>query len=162
VPEQESRIQRLEDEWAIARVLEAYGRGLDYGLEDVFLDCWLETAVWLGTEMPRPPGEPTLFFRVEGLDAIRDIFSRHSHAPDVYHKHVFFHPLIEIDGDRATSEAYFFRVDDHEVGAYIRIFGRYVDQFVRCADGRWRIAERHVERESRHPLAKSSILQVSQ
>jgi ketosteroid isomerase-like protein len=135
----EERVRELEDERAILRTLYSYGHGLDYGLEEQFLDCWTEDAVLIWPD--RPP--------LVGREAIAAAFRAHTHAPDFFHKHVIVEPRIDIDGDRASSECYFARWDDYEQGPEIRSFGRYRDVLIRCPDGRWRFQERRTEREAR-------------
>jgi hypothetical protein len=46
----EARLQLLEDEQAILDTLHGYGHGLDYGLEDAWIDCWTPDAIldWPG------------------------------------------------------------------------------------------------------------------
>ncbi len=56
--------------------------------------------------------------------------------------HSIHNVLIRVDGDAATSEAYFVayhRVDDHD----LMVGGRYLDRF-ECRDATWRIANRRV------------------
>jgi ketosteroid isomerase-like protein len=134
----EERLRLLEDERAILRTLTMYGHGLDYDLEDEFVDCWTEDAVlhWPG----RPP--------IVGRAAIAETFRKHTHAPTYFHKHVMVEPLIAIDGDTARVDSMFSRLDAYEEGPGLRSFGRYRDRLVRCDDGRWRFVERHAESES--------------
>lgn len=138
----EKRLGRLEDERAILDVLYAYGHAIDYGLRDVWLDCWTEDAV-----LTWPHATYT------GHAEIGAAFDGHSHAPERFHKHFLVEPRILLDGDRATVDSYFTRLDIGEGGPYVRSFGRYRDVFVRCRDGRWRMRERLAERESLVPGA---------
>jgi hypothetical protein len=58
--------------------------------------------------------------------------------------HLLGQSTIELDGDRASAETYFFAVvrgGDRESTHIDQIAGRYLDRFERRA-GRWRIAER--------------------
>jgi ketosteroid isomerase-like protein len=135
----EQRIQLIEDERAILHTLYTYGHGIDYGLEDEYADIWTEDAV-----LHWPAREPLI-----GREAIVEAFHNHTHAPDKFHKHVIVEPRIVIDGDRATSDCYFARLDDYETGPQIRSFGRYRDILARGDDGRWRLVERRCEREAR-------------
>lgn len=134
----EGRLRRLEDERAITNTLYTYGHTLDYDDEEGFLDCWTEDAllVWPG------PGE------LKGRAAIAAGFRAHTHAPAFYHKHLVIAPLIRIDGDRATVDSMFVRVDPYDGLPGVRAFGRYRDVLVRCEDGRWRIKERRPEIEA--------------
>jgi ketosteroid isomerase-like protein len=134
----EERLRLLEDERAILQTLYAYGHGLDYGLEEAFLDCWTDDAVLAWPA--RPP--------FVGRAAIAQAFRQHTHAPDVYHKHLVLDPRIALDADSATVDCYFARLDGYPEGPQIKSFGRYRDVLVRCDDGRWRFRERRTERES--------------
>ena len=134
----EARLQQLEDEQDILRTLYAYGHSLDYGVEADWLNCWTEDAV-----LKWPNRDP-----LKGHDALRTAFRNHTHAPQAYHKHVIVEPRIRIDGDRATVECMFARLDRYTSGPGLRSFGRYRDVLVRCKDGRWRFSERLVEKEA--------------
>lgn len=142
----EERVQRLEDERAIAHVLHTYGYGLDYGLEDEYVDCWTEDAVLDWPNHPLYCGRP----------AIAAAFAAHTHAPDKWHKHVVVDARVEVDGEHARAESYFMRLDTSDGGPYIRSFGRYRDRLVRGADGRWRFSERRAEAEARRPPARAA------
>jgi uncharacterized protein (TIGR02246 family) len=136
----EDRLRLLEDERDILKTLHAYGYAIDYGHEDEFLDCWTDDAVlyW-----------PTKTMR--GRDQLRDAFRAHTHAPAVYHKHVIVEPRVRIDGDRATVESMFARLDAYPEGPQIKSYGRYLDMLVRSGDGRWRFVERRAEAEAMRP-----------
>lgn len=140
----EDRIRLLEDERAILQTLYTYGHSIDYGFEDEFLDCWTEDAVlyWPTKEM-------------HGHDELREAFRAHTHAPSTYHKHVMVEPRIRIEGDRATVESMFARLDPYPEGPQIFSFGRYVDILMRCSDGRWRFIERRAQSEAARPRAAS-------
>jgi ketosteroid isomerase-like protein len=140
--ELEARLRRLEDEREILDTLYQYGHSIDYGWREEWLDCWTEDAVL------RWP-HATYAGRAE----IGRAFDGHSHAPDAYHKHFLAEPRIRLSGDRATVDSYFTRINDSPQGPVVRSFGRYRDVVVRCADGRWRIKERVLERESLIPNA---------
>jgi hypothetical protein len=128
----EERIQLLEDERDIVRTMCQYSRGIDYGSEEDFADCWIDAAVWEASRRGQ------LTRRSEGIAQILDFFRKHTHAPEHYHKHPMLEPIINIKGDRAEAESYFLRIDEHPEGPYIYSFGRYRDRLVRCPDGRWR------------------------
>jgi ketosteroid isomerase-like protein len=135
----EERLQLLEDERAILRRLYTYGHSIDYGYEDEFVDCWVPDGVLYWPD-PHPP--------YKGHDALREIFRKHTHAPDRFHKHMIVEPQIEIDGDRATADSMFTRLDDYPDGPAPSSYGRYRDKLVRCDDGKWRFVERLTEREA--------------
>jgi ketosteroid isomerase-like protein len=138
----ETRLGRLEDERAILDTLYAYGHAIDYGLRDLWISCWTETAVlrW-----------PHATFT--GHEEIGRAFDDHSHAPEAFHKHFLVEPRISLAGDRAAADSYFTRIDNGPNGPYLRSFGRYRDVLVRAEDGRWRLQERLCDRESLVPGA---------
>ena len=140
-------LQLLLDEREILRTLHAYGHAIDYGYEDEFVDCWIPGGA---LHWPKPH-EPHV-----GHDAIRAIFRKHTHAPDPFHKHLLIEPRIEIEGDRATVDSMFARLDDYPDGPQISSYGRYRDVLVRCDDGRWRFEERRTESEASRPGRVSS------
>ncbi|MBM3678913.1 MAG: nuclear transport factor 2 family protein [Actinobacteria bacterium] len=138
----DARLGRLEDERAILDTLYAYGHSIDYGERNVWLDCFTPSAI-----LRWPHATLT------GHDEIGVAFDEHSHAPQAFHKHFLVEPRIRVEGDCATADSYFTRIDDGPSGPFLRSFGRYRDVLVRCADGRWRIQERLAERESLVPEA---------
>jgi ketosteroid isomerase-like protein len=134
-----TRVRALEDERDIMATLYDYGIAIDYGDEATFVDSWTADAVlqW--------PWRPAF----EGRDAILAAFRAHTHAPDKFHKHVVVGPRIALDGDQAAVVSYFARLDaDDGQRPVMRSFGRYLDELVRCADGKWRIARREAEAEA--------------
>lgn len=69
--------------------------------------------------------------------------------PPDFRKHVMVHPMIEVDGDRATVEAYWLLLERSADGQpVLSAFGQYHDRLVK-QEGRWRIAERCAEVELR-------------
>lgn len=170
---QERRLRALEDEREVRRTLHQYSHAIDYGLDEVWLDCFTEDAAWSWSVrdqtlqdslrsrgMPSVPiGEPgarpalvgdVLERAVVGHDQLRAMVGAHTRAPQAWHKHGLMNVEVVVDGDRADAQSYFVRVDASGVttGAFIRAFGRYVDELVRCGDGRWRIMRRHCELEA--------------
>jgi ketosteroid isomerase-like protein len=141
------RLDRLEAERAIVQTMYAYGRALDYGDRDAFLDCFTDDADYV-VDM-RLGGPAVLQFH--GRDELAGYHEWHTHAPDAWHKHVGTNPSITMDGDRATAVSYFMRLDsDAETGApsIVSSSGRYVDEFARGDDGAWRIRSRVCEVEN--------------
>jgi len=134
----------LEDREAIRDRMTTYGRAMDDGRADAFADCWTQDAV---VELVAAPHRELAFpeGRFEGREAIMGWFAGHTHAPDRFHQHRVHGPLIAVDGDRATVESDFERVDESPDGPLALSFGRYRDELVRCADGAWRFTVRRAE-----------------
>lgn len=84
----------------------------------------------------------------EGREAARDGFARwitKMRDPVEGLRHILHTPLIEVDGDTATSEAYY-DADCHarKSGRPIRLRGLYRTQFMR-RDSDWRILRHEVQ-----------------
>ena len=138
----EDRLRLVEDERDVLDTLYAYAHALDYGDREQWIDCWTSD------------GELHWPHRVfTGIQEITSAFDDHSHAPQVFHKHLLIEPRVRIEGDRATAASYFARVNDSAAGPLIRSFGRYLDVLVRGEDGHWRIQQRLTEREALMPDA---------
>ena len=141
----EERLRRLEDESGILQTMYAYAHCLDYGDEAGFLDCFHEEATLHWSSR----GEQ------KGHAAIREGFRWHTHAPDAWHKHFMVEPRINIQGDKATVDSMYTRLDRYETGPEFRSYGRYTDTLVRCADGKWRFMERRANQEGRRAPSAS-------
>jgi SnoaL-like protein len=138
------RLAVLEAERAILRALYRYGHSIDYGLEQEWVDCFTEDGVF---DVRRRVGLASA--RYEGRAALAAFIAQHTRAPGRYHKHMLMEPVISVNGDQATVQSYFTRLDATRDGRpFIRAFGRYVDRMVQEVDGAWRFKERIAEVES--------------
>jgi ketosteroid isomerase-like protein len=146
----EARLHALEDERAVLATLYRYGHSLDYGDLDSWMDLWSPTA--------RLHWPQTGF--ITGADMFAEVFRAHTHAPEVYHKHLLIEPLAVVEGDRATAQSMFTRLDVYDGVPKIRSFGRYLDVLVRCPDGRWRFEERMTEVEALRPGSTDRLSRV--
>lgn len=142
------RLRRLEDEGAVIRVLYQYAHAIDYGDEDLWVDCFTEDAVWeavnvvLGKTM-----------RLSGREELARFAYEHTRPPTAYHKHLVTEPRVDLDGDSATSSCYFLVLAAGRGGLpALATFGRYVDEHRRDRDGRWRITRRRAEADAWSPL----------
>jgi hypothetical protein len=139
------RVRRLEDERAILATLYRYGTSLDHDNRQEFLDCFAADAEYLVTMRVDPSNE----FGFHGHEELGVYFDGHTHAPAAFHKHITTNPLVTVDGHTAGVESYFLRVDSPGAGpAIVLAAGRYLDQFERGDDGRWRIRTRCCEVEN--------------
>jgi len=141
------RSDHLESERAIIDTMYAYGRGLDYGERDTFLDCFTVDAHYR-VDM-RLGGPAVLEYR--GHQELAEYYEWHTHAPDAWHKHLTMNVSVTIDGDTARAISYFVRLDldaSSPKPATASSSGRYLDTFAREGDGTWRIRTRHIEVEN--------------
>jgi SnoaL-like domain len=138
------RLAVLEAERAILRTLYRYGHSIDYGLEQEWVDCFAEDGVF---DVRRRVGGASA--RHEGRAALAAFIAQHTRAPGRYHKHMLVEPAITVNGDQATVQSYFTRLDATRAGRpFIRAFGRYLDRMVKSDDGVWRFKERVAEVEA--------------
>ena len=143
----EGRMARLEAERDVLSTLYQLAHAIDYGEHDLWVDCFAADAVFQMVEVSARGR--TVRVRHEGRPALAAFIPGHSSAPEYFHKHLTTVPMIQVDGDSATSVSYFARIDAGHAGPFLWSFGRYNDRLVRSADGRWRVAERILEVESR-------------
>lgn len=150
-----ARLDLLEAERGVLRTLYRYGHAIDYGLEADWVDCFLPDGAYELRFRAKPRnynplrGTPTpLGARHVGHDQIHAFAANHTRPPGRWHKHFMVEPIIDVAGDTARVQSYFARIDHEGSAAQLRSFGRYIDILKRCADGRWRFAERIAEIES--------------
>ena len=135
-PALEQRVQRMEDESAIRRMLVEYGAFLDARDYAAYAALFAEDGEWIGG-----------FGRFTGPAAIRKMLEDNLGVPEpgFVNKssfHMLTNPLIQIDGNRAqvTSKYLFWTRSENDRPTPL-LAGRYVDEFVRM-NGEWKIARR--------------------
>src|SRR5690606_7507135 len=135
-PSLEQRVERLEAESEIRRMLVEYGAYLDSRNFAAYADLFAPDGEWVGG-----------FGRFEGPAAIRKMLEDNLGVaePGFINKsnfHMLTNPLIAIDGDRAqVTSKYLFWTRAPDDRPTPLLAGRYVDEFVRM-DGEWKIARR--------------------
>ena len=122
------QLRELLDRQAIRDCVYRYARGIDRHDPDLVASCYHPDAIddhgsYVG------PG------RGLAEDAIAN------HAGLLRTQHHITNQVVELDGDTAHSETYYFVVHRAKVGTSEFFSGRYVDRFER-RDGEWRIAAR--------------------
>lgn len=135
-PTLEQRVQRMEDESAIRRLLIEYGAFLDAKDYAAYAALFAPEGVWQGG-----------FGTFTGPAAIEAMLTAHLGAPaagfvNKTNFHMLTNPLITLDGDRAQVESkYLFWTASADNRPTPLLAGRYIDEFVRV-DGAWKIARR--------------------
>jgi ketosteroid isomerase-like protein len=135
-PTLEQRVQRMEDESTIRRMLIEYGAFLDAKDYHSYASLFAEDGVWQGG-----------FGTFTGPAAIEAMLTANLGAPEPgfvnkANFHMLTNPLITLDGDRAHVESkYLFWTASPDSRPTPLLAGRYVDEFVRVG-GQWRIARR--------------------
>jgi len=141
----EARLELLEAERGVVRNLHRYAHAIDYGDEAAWVDCFTEDGVF--DVRSRHPHQ--LKRLISGREALAEFVSRHTRAPELWHKHLLVEPLVDVHGpDSASCRSYLAVVMEHDDLPVLRVFGRYLDRLVRGEDGLWRFRERIAEVES--------------
>lgn len=133
----ESRVQKLEDEKAIEKVLIEYGHALDTLDLDGYSKLFAKEGTWKGGI-----GE------AKGPEGIKAMLQKAlSKAPPydpnkVRSFHMMTNFYIQVNGDRATGRSkwtFFGRTEDNKLVP--RLSGHYDDTYIR-EDGKWKILSR--------------------
>lgn len=142
------RLEALEDERAILRLMYQYAHTLDYGLDEEWTALFTEDGVLEVTR--RQTSEQVKPHRHEGRAALRAWVASHTAmaaTPVMYAKHFMTAPLIEVKGNTATSVAYAAGIHEYPGGPIVNNFGRNVDRFVK-RKGRWLFQQRTIASEA--------------
>jgi ketosteroid isomerase-like protein len=131
-------IEQLSDKLEITETLYRYATALDTRDRELLRDVFLEDAVFL---IGAGVGE------YRGVEAIGSVVSEFLGGLEAS-QHIITNPVIELDGDRATSTCYLhaqhYMPDQRTGGNTLEIGGTYRDTLVRTADG-WRIQQRELQ-----------------
>ncbi len=122
------RLQELLDRQAIADCVQRYARGIDRHDVDLVASCYHPDAIddhgsFIGTG--RALAEWAIAAH-EGMASTQNHITTH---------------VVELGGDTAHGETYYFVIGRSKSGITWHIGGRYIDRFER-RDGEWRIAAR--------------------
>lgn len=137
----------LDDVSAISRLKFRYLRALDTKSWEEFAD----------TMIPEATATYSEYLQFESRDAFL-AFMRNTLGPHVITEHRCDHPEIDIDGDTATGTWYLadtVLIPGHNM--LLRGAAFYSDRYVRCDDGRWRIAHTGYERTYEVVLSLSDL-----
>jgi len=135
-PSLEQRVQRMEDESAIRKILIEYGADLDARDYHAYAALFAQQGVWQGG-----------FGTFTGPAAIEAMLVKNLGAPEPgfvnkSNFHMLTNPIIEISGDTAhVTSKYLFWSKSADDQPTPLLAGRYVDDFVR-ENGQWKIAKR--------------------
>jgi hypothetical protein len=134
----ESRADSLADRLSITDLIYRYCRSVDR------LDVPLGHSIWHEDATADYGAD---FYQGNGRGAIDHICAEHRRT--LHHSHQVSNILIELDGDRAGSEAYAtasLRAYRNEQLVQMTIWGRYIDRWSRRS-GRWGLDHRLVIRD---------------
>lgn len=134
------RITLLEDERAILDTLHRYGQAIDAHQADAWAELFTEDGEFLCVD-----DAGNVIIREQGRGALIDWARGFAQGETLLMKHCVIAPVISIDGDRAKVESYFSNLvenQDRQGPPHIRFMGRYSDDMVKGADGRWRFRQR--------------------
>jgi hypothetical protein len=126
-------LRELADRFAIADLVHRYCRAVDR------LDIALGHSIWHADGVADYGAD---VYQGDGRGVIDHICSQHRHT--LQHSHQVSNLIIELDGERAGSEAYVtatLRVRRDGRLRQITVWGRYVDRWSK-RDGRWGLDRR--------------------
>jgi len=130
----EARLQRVEDELAIRRILIDYAGFLDGRDYAAYANLFTPDGEWTNQAGGR-----------KGRDEIRAMLESvmgPAGTPNAANYHLISNPRIDLDGDRATATSrYLFVMRGPEGQPTPSLAGIYTDEFVRL-NGEWKIARR--------------------
>lgn len=132
----DSGLQALLDRAAIEDLLMRYARGVDRRDLIMVAACFTPDAAYEGSL-----GDGTIDI---ALDALRERMPRYRTT-----MHLLTNVLIDLDGDRASSETYglvYHRLEDADEDEDFVVGVRYLDELARLPDG-WRITRRVTKME---------------
>jgi len=125
----DEKVRELLDHHEITRCLHRYSRGIDRCDTEVVVSCFHPDAVQdTGLYVGSPRGWAEM---VNEFHLGRCVSQQH---------HLTNH-VVDLDGDTAHVESYFWAVVREKVGTTKLVSGRWLDRFER-RDGEWRIALR--------------------
>jgi ketosteroid isomerase-like protein len=146
----EHMVALLSAEREILRTMSLYGHAIDIGDEATWVDCFTADGVFDVRRRALASGTVKAPVRCEGRTELAAFAAAHSRPPSHHHAHTVGSQKLAVEGDMASVVSKFARIDADSAGTpYVASFGLYHDRFVRCADGRWRIAERVAEVQGR-------------
>jgi uncharacterized protein (TIGR02246 family) len=128
----EARLRRLEDLEEIRQLFVDYGHYLDFGDVEGYASLFARE----GELMLGPVG------RAKGPEAILELAKKMQAGMGGRSYHLVANPIINLDGDRATSDVMWaVIVPDDDGKARLSMSGRHKDELIR-EDGRWRFLKR--------------------
>ncbi len=151
-----ARLETLEAEREILATINAYVHGIDYGPPEDWADCFTEDGTY---EVIMPDGS---IRETTGRAALHEFAANHPTPPEAYYKHFVIAPSIELRSDTATVRSVMGRIDQTDGGPVIDVFGRYLDELVKCDDGRWRFSRRKSFVEALGPSFASATLSADE
>lgn len=131
-----ARIQRLEDQVAIERLLKEYGRTLDNRDFAAYAALFARNGEWKGA-LGTYRGPAAIQAAMEKIftDAAADI-------PKGSNFHVMSNFIVDVQGDRATAHSNFVFYKLNKSVPEAAVAGRYEDVLIR-EDGQWRFLLRN-------------------
>jgi len=117
-------------------------RALGYGPPEDWADCFTPEGTYKETA-------PEFVDRYSGFDELKRYAADCNEGSPAL-RHWIMAPDIEIHGDTARVTSVMGAFDSTpEANLHVALVGRFIDEFVRCADGRWRIAAREAQIQAR-------------
>lgn len=130
------RARVVLDEADVLRTMNVYCHAMDYARPQIWAECFTEQGMYAAN---MPDGTHR---EVVGRQALAAYAGAHLGPPVKFPKHMYWAPVIDLDGARAKATAMFAVVNDTANGPAMEVFGVYDDELVRESDGVWRFVKR--------------------
>lgn len=139
-------VQRCADEVAVMRLIARIAHLADTGDLGEYADCFAEDAIWVlpadsGVGLP-PQTRSGIADIVQGARERRDSGMQ---GPGSSTRHVVSTIDVEVQGDTATSRAYWRYYSHTDATPQLLTMGQYDDTFRRTSSG-WRLQQRAITR----------------
>jgi hypothetical protein len=148
-----AEVRALQDLREIERTLDQYCYSSDFPDPEQLLDCFTEDGAWLTSIGPSPRGREELrewCKKLTGSKVPRE--DGQGRRGGLHHR---TNTQIILDGDTAQASSYLVQIDANGPKVEPLVIGRYLDELVRCDDGRWRYKTHRTEVEA-HDVARHS------
>ena len=141
-----ARVTRLEDERAIIDTLHRYGQAADEGDDRAWSHLFVEDGVFLCLDR-----DENVILREQGRPALAQWLRNFRANETLITKHCVLAPVVQIEGDRALVKSYLTRISENAdpfAPPFLLLMGKYRDEMIKEADGRWRFTQRTAQTEA--------------
>ena len=140
-------LRAIGDRQEIAMLLARIAQLADAGDPEDYIACFTPDATWDLTDATDLPMDvQTISGRAALLAGVHERRAAGIQGPGTHTRHDVSSIAIEVDGDRATSRAYFRYYRGTEGVPTLAAMGVYADEFVRDDDDGWRLRHRTISR----------------
>jgi hypothetical protein len=135
----EQRLDQLEAMQAGLELLARVAQMIDLASPEGWLDCYTADGTF---RFQAEPGGSDVF-AIVGTEALRDWFTEHrARIPAGRQTHLGVNPRLTSEPGRTKATSTYFTLVGSGGSLVVASSGLWLDELVRCDDGRWRLRER--------------------